>query len=96
MKSLNRCIVCEPYEGKMKIESSESRGFASIKQKSTLIGLKVLMDYDGKDFKLVTGQKVFIPEEVLHSAPWAKKTYDAEGIEKKFIIVEPEFVSFVK
>ena len=69
-----------------------SSGFASIKQKSTLIGLKLLADGKvviGKDMiDVKKGQTVFFSEEILHSHDWAKKTFNFEGSEDKFIIAE--------
>ena len=93
MKSVNNKLILEPYEGSHKIESNTSSGFATIKQKTTLIGLKVLED---AQFVLPTKEivniekksTVFFEEEVLYSSAWAKKTYECDGIESRFIIAD--------
>lgn len=92
MISVNNKLILEPYKGKGKIEAQVNSGFASIKQKSTLIGLKLLADGRvaiGKDMlELKKGQTVYFSEEILHSQEWAKKTFNLEGSEDKFILAE--------
>jgi hypothetical protein len=92
MISINSKLILEPYKGKGKAEAEVKSGFASIKQKSTLVGLKLLADGRvtiGKDMVDVKkGQVVFFPEEVLHIHDWSKKTYNLEGGEERFIIAE--------
>ena len=92
MIAVNNKLILEPYKGKGKVEAQVTSGFASIKQKSTLIGLKLLADGKltiGKDMVDVKrGQVVFFPEEVLHAHEWSKKTFNLEGSEEKFIIAE--------
>jgi hypothetical protein len=92
MISVNSKLILEPYKGKGKAEAQVTSGFASIKQKSTLVGLKLLADGKvaiGKDMVDVKkGQTVFFSEEVLHASDWSKKTFNIEGSEEKFIIAE--------
>lgn len=92
MISVNNKLMLEPYKSKGKIEARVNSGFATIKQKDTLIGLKLLADGKlaiGKDMVDVKkGQVVFFPEEILHSHDWSKKTFNLEGSDEKFIIAE--------
>ena len=92
MIAVNNKLILEPYKGKGKVEAQVTSGFASIKQKSTLIGLKLLADGKlaiGKDMVDVRkGQTVFFPEEILHAHEWSKKTFNLEGSDEKFIIAE--------
>lgn len=100
MIAVNNKLILEPYKSKGKVEAQVTSGFASIKQKSTLIGLKLLADGKvsiGKDMVDVKkGQMVFFPEEILHSHEWSKKTFNLEGSEEKFIIAEAIHVVAVK
>lgn len=101
MISVNNKLILEPYKGSRKIEANTSSGFATIKQKSTLIGLKALIDAQitssgGKDVKIKKNSTVFFEEEVLYSSAWAKKTYQCDGIEDKFIIADYSQVVIVK
>lgn len=80
MMSANNRLMLEPYTGVNKIQSSgEKTGFATIKQKTAVIGLKLMADAKipvGKELVDVKkGQTVYFVEEVLHSNEWAKKTY---------------------
>lgn len=93
MISVNNKLILEPYKGTKKIEANTSSGFATIKQKSTLIGLKLIEDAEvtdihGKNVKIKKNSIVFFEEEVLYSSPWAKKTYNCDNIETKFIIAD--------
>lgn len=100
MITVNNKLILEPYKGKGKIEAQVNSGFASIKQKSTLIGLKLLADGKvsiGKDMVDVKkGQTIFFPEEILHAHDWSKKTFNLEGSEEKFIIAEAVYAVAVK
>lgn len=100
MKSVNNKLILEPYKSKGKIESKVSSGFATIAQKSTLVGLKLLADGKvmiGKDMVDVQrGQIAYFPEEVLHAHDWSKKTFHLEGSEENFIIADSVYVVAIK
>lgn len=100
MITVNNKLILEPYKSKGKIEAQVSSGFASIKQKSTLVGLKLLADGKvmiGKDaMDVKKGQTVFFPEEILHAHDWSKKTFNLEGSEEKFIVAESIYVVAVQ
>jgi hypothetical protein len=42
------------------------------------------------------GSIVYIKEELLHTQEWAKKNFECEGIEGKFMIVEHQFVEMIE
>ena len=97
----NNKLILEPYEGSGKVVANTHSGFSTIKQKSTLVGLKCLMSTqivlnDALSFAIEKGQTVYFQEEVLHSSDWSKRTYDCEAIEGKFIIAEEVHAVFVK
>ena len=89
MKTYNK-LALEPYKGSGKAEAVVSSGFASIKQRSNLIGLKLLCHADiqigDKVMHLNKGDTAYFVEEVLHASPWTKKKYQIDGIEGDFII----------
>ena len=99
MISLNKLIL-EPYTGKGKIEAEVKSGFASVKQKTNLVGLKVLSDakiFIGNNaIDIKYGQVVYFKEEILHNNDWAKQTYKSDFIENAFIIAESNSVILIK
>ena len=93
-------LALEPYEGSGKIEAQVSSGFATVKQKTTLVGLRLLADVriiqNGSILLCVgKGAKIYFTEETLHAAAWSKKTYECAAIEGKFILAEPSQVELV-
>ena len=87
---VNNNLILQPYKGKNKLEARVNSGFATVKQKDTLVGLVLLADgrvVIGKDMlEVKKGQTVYFSEEVLYAHDWAKKTYNIEGSEERFII----------
>ena len=100
MISVNNKLMLTPYTGVNKIEASVKSGFATIKQKSTLVGLTLLADgmvSNGKEMKLVAkGQIVYFTEEILHASDWSKKTFNIDGSAELFILAEASYVVAVK
>ncbi len=100
MISVNSKLILEPYKDSGKIEARVTSGYATIKQKSTLIGLKLLADGKlsiGKDMiEVKKGQVVFFPEDVLHASDWAKKQFNLDGSEEKVILGEASYAVAVK
>jgi hypothetical protein len=100
MISVNNKLVLEPYKGVSKVEAKVTSGFATIKQKNTLVGLKLLADGRlaiGKDMiEVKKGQTVFFPEEILHASDWSKKLFNLDGSEEKFILGEASYAVAVK
>jgi len=91
MKSINNKLLLKPYEGDRKIKATVSGGFATVTQKSTLVGLEVLADFnretEGSPL-IKKGDMVYFQEELLYASEWARKTYDCPSIEEKFIIAD--------
>lgn len=95
-QSVNNKLILEPYKGQRKIEATVKSGFATVKQRSTLIGLKLLSDANvvpngsGKILTIKAGSIVFFEESVLATEGWAKNTYtvDGDGGGKEFVIGE--------
>lgn len=100
MISVNNKLMLEPYKGKGKLESRVTSGFATVKQKDTLVGLKLLADgrvVIGKDMlEVKKGQTVYFSEEILHAHDWAKKTFNLENSDERFIIAEAAHVVAVE
>jgi len=93
MITVNGKLMLEPYKGSGKIEASnKNAGYATIKQKDTLVGLKALADGRvniGKDtIDVKKGQTVYFPEDVLATFEWSKKTLHLEGTEQRFILAD--------
>jgi len=88
--SKNQRLILEPYEGSGKIETEVKKGFATIKQKHTLVGLRLLAHavFNNEDHDILEGATVFFKEEVLYSAEWAKKKYVCDSIDGEFIIAD--------
>ena len=96
MISVNGKLVVEPYKAPNKIEAKITSGYATIKQKNTLVGLKLMADGKvaiGKDMiEVKKGQVVYFPEEILHASDWAKKKFNLDGSEEQFILAESSYV----
>lgn len=93
MMSVNNKLMLEPYTGVNKIQGvGEKTGFVTVKQKSTLVGLKLMADGKvpiGKDMiEVKKGQTAYFTEEMLHASDWSKKVFTIEGKDDKFILGE--------
>ncbi len=100
MISYNNKLILEPYKGDKKIEATVKSGFAGIKQKSNLIGLKALasgiINVGDGAHKVEEGQTVYFEEEQLFASQWSKKTFTCEGVKDKFIIAPGSHVVMIK
>jgi hypothetical protein len=97
--SINNRFILEPYKGDRTLKANASTGFAIVQQKVSLVGLRLLADVDlcTQGFVQVypKGSLAYIKEELLFTQPWAQKSYESDGIEGKFIIVDSTYVDFV-
>lgn len=88
--------MLEPYQGEQKIQAQVKSGFAQIKQKSTLVGLKLVADariiLGGQLLLAKRGQIAYFEEEILYASDWAKKKLKCDGIEEEFIMADFNFV----
>jgi len=92
-------LILEPYKGKGKIEAQVSGGFATVKQKTNLVGLRLLENvklvYGTGIHTVLKGAMIYFTEETLHSSPWSKKVFTSDFTEEQFIIAEPSSVVFI-
>lgn len=94
-RSFNNRLILEIYK-KSELRSKISNGFASIDQKTTLKGLKVLVETKLNDGTLIRKNSLaYIKEELLHTQVWAQKPLECEAIGQSFIIVDISFVDFI-
>lgn len=101
MISANNKLIVEPYKGSGKIEARPGNtGYATIKQKSTIIGLKLLADgkipVGNTMMDVKKGQKVYFLEEILYAMDWSKKPYNLAGSEEMFMLAESSYVVAVE
>ena len=93
MISINGKLLLEPYVSSGAIKAEIKSGFATVKQKSTLIGLKALhpskwIDKNGHARSVNRGDTVFLKEEDLHTQAFAKTVFNLDSDQEKFIIVD--------
>lgn len=94
LKSINNVILLEPYTGKRKIEATVSKGLATVKQRSAVVGLKVLADVRVSDnYTIKKGSIAYINEDFLYANN--QKPMESEAIEGPFIAFSLSQVLFV-
>ena len=100
MKTLNNKVILEPYKGVRKLESQVKNGFATTKQKTNLVGLKVIVDgtvSQGQGvIEIKKGQTVYYPEEILYNQKWSKDIYTCKDIGEPFILAEAAYIVLIK
>jgi len=93
--SLNNKLVLETYK-KEALRSKVENGFAKLDQKSTVKGLRVLMDAKLADGTFITKDSTaYIKEETLHTQAWAQKSFESGALEGHFLIADLSYVEFV-
>lgn len=96
--SINNRLILETYK-KDGLQATVSKGFASVQQKVSLKGLKVLMDAQivlhGTMQFIPAGSTAYIKEEKLHSSEWALKPLRCDTLPMEFIVVDATHVDFV-
>lgn len=94
-RSLNNRLIVEVYK-KTELRSKVTNGFATIDQKSTLKGLRVLVEGKLNDGTIVRRDSIaYIREESLHTQAWAQKSLECELFKQPFLIVDANFVEFI-
>jgi hypothetical protein len=94
-RSVNNKLIVEMYK-KEALKAVEKNGFASISQKLTLKGLKVLIEAKLTDNTLVLKDSVaYVKEELLYTSAWAQKALECEAIGEPFLIVDMVHVEFI-
>ena len=92
--SMRNRLFLEPYKGERKIEASVKSGFATVKQRSSLIGLKLVLPAQVIVSENVVdifpaGSIVYFEEAVLAGAAWSKHTFNAPELsDKEFIMAD--------
>ena len=86
MKTENGYLMLKPYEGSKKIEAEVKNAFATIKQRTSLVGLELLADAKSTNGNYKKGQIVFFLEEELFNKKWSKEIFTCEGVEGKFVL----------
>jgi hypothetical protein len=95
--SLNNTILLEPYISTRKIEATVNKGLATVKQKGTMIGLKVIADAKLSDSHIVKkGSIAYFDESFLHTNQGLLKPMTCDAIEGQFIIMNIGNVVFLK
>jgi hypothetical protein len=95
--SLNDFLILEPYQQGQGLQAEVKNGFAFVKQKNELVGLKLLAEARLSDGGyLPIGSTVYIPEELLTTAVWAKQSKRCQALgDKQFIIVEKKYAALI-
>ena len=92
MMSLNNKLLLKPYTGARKVTANVSGGFATVAQKSNLIGLELIADFqyivNSHVERIEKGSVAYFSEEILYASDWARKLYECNSIEEKFIIAD--------
>jgi len=97
MNSINNKLILEVYKTDKSLKGEISNGFARISQKSTLKGLKVLVDARLSDGTIYKARAVaYIPEQILHTSQWATHALSCDGLEEPFILVDLAHVVMVQ
>lgn len=97
MISINNVIIVEPYLGKRKIEATVNKGLATVKQRGTVVGLKVLVDARISDTQIIKKDSVvFLNEKYLYENQNVLTPMECDSIEGSFIILSVGYIVMVK
>lgn len=89
--TFNNFVMCEPYKNKNAIRTEIRGGFATVVQKNTLTGLKVLANADLGKFQIPEGAMIYVQEELLHDSAFTKKVYKNES-DVEFILIPANII----
>jgi hypothetical protein len=93
--SFNGKLVLEAYL-QTEIKAEIRSGWATVNQKSTLKGLKVLVQATLQDGTVVpAGSTAYIKEEFLHTQPWAKNKLKSDTLPGEFILATMNEVEYI-
>lgn len=96
IKGANRNIICKPEKIIKAIRSKVTRGFATIEQKSSLVGLSVMADSKIGELEVTSGDTVYVLEEVMHSVPQYTSEKSCDAFEEPFVVIDSSHVVMVK
>ncbi len=98
--TVNNRFIVEAYKTDKALRSNVKNAFATIDQKGRLQGLKVLIDTQivlGQFIdRISAGSTIYVKEEILHNALWAKSALEAAGVDGQFIIVDLAHVDMIE
>lgn len=88
--TLNDLLAVEPYQQGQGLQGEVKNGFAFVKQKNTLAGLKLILEARLNDGSYIpAGSTIYIKEEFLMEHPWAKQIRKSNPTgNQEFILVE--------
>lgn len=96
---LNKLLV-EPYKGSGKPEAEVKSGFATVKQRSSLVGLKLMADaivsQGSCTAEIKKGAVIYFKETDLSTMPWTKTRMTCDAIEGEFLIADYTSVVAIK
>lgn len=92
MRSINGLVLCKPMKNAGQLSTEIRGGIATVKQKKDIVAVDVLFDSDC--LGVAAGDVVFMKEEDLATQPWAKRTFELNGVE--VILVPKEYIVGVK
>lgn len=88
--SVNNKLILEPYTGSREIKQQVVSGFSHTKQKTSIVGLKLLEDAKvviGKEtLELSKGSVVYFQEELLSTNPSYSAVREMDNVKEKFVI----------
>jgi hypothetical protein len=94
--SVNHKIICKPYKGDRKPEAVVKSGLATVKQKTAVHALEVLVDARINDqLTIKAGSFVNLHEEILFARQGTMKHLESPAIGEPFVFVEFGDVLFV-
>lgn len=94
--SYNNKLICETYKADRTLRKVVSSGFATVEQKSQVIGLSVLVDAKLANGDTVrAGSKAWIKEKLLRDGQAFKESYECDTLAEKFLVVDLASVEFI-
>lgn len=84
----NNNILVEPYKSDRALKPKTTSGFATVAQKSNLVGLRVIVGNSmaKKDWT------AYFKEEDLHTMAWAKTVFNCADVGQPFIIADQRYI----
>lgn len=94
--SYSNKLICETYKADRDLRKVVSNGFATVEQKSKIVGLTVLIDAKLLNGDIIrAGSKVFVKEATLRTSPALKESYECETMDQRFVVVDLALVEFI-
>jgi hypothetical protein len=94
--SYNNKLICETYKEDRTLRTKVSSGFATVEQKSRVIGLTVLVGAKLANGDYVpAGSKAYVKEKLLRDSPMFKESFEADTLSERFLVVDITLVDFI-